>query len=268
MRSSPFGQITRWVLLGERRSIAVWALAVASVSGFYAVFWGVFSDLNDLAALIDGLPEGVVTALGYDQIATAAGYLDSTVYSMLAPIMLSVFAIVFAGRVLPGAEERGDLELEFAAPVSRTQILRERALAVVLAVLTVSLSVWIVISVVVVSIGMDVALGYVAAATFGLFLYGLSIAMITVAVGVAFGRRSLALGVGAGVAVVGFVFNAVAPLVDAATWLTWVSPFAWYVGANALREGIDGFAYGGLAVLSAAVFFASGRRFVRRDLGV
>jgi len=268
MNSSAFGQITRWVVLGERRSIAVWAVAVATVSGFYAVFWGVFSDLDDLAALIDSLPEAVVVALGYDQIATAAGYLNSTVYSLLGPILLSVFAVVFAGRVLPGAEERGDLELEFAAPVSRTQILHERGLAVVLALFAVSLAVWAVISVVVVSIGMDVGLSYVAAATFGLFLYGLSIGMITVAVGAVFGRRSLALGVGAGVAVVGFVFNAVAPLVDAATWLTWVSPFAWYVGADALREGIDWIAYGGLAALSAAVFFVSGRRFVRRDLGV
>ncbi|MEX2533166.1 MAG: ABC transporter permease [Nitriliruptoraceae bacterium] len=268
MSSSAFGQITRWVVLGERRSIVMWAVAVAAVSGFYAVFWGVFSDLDDLTALIESLPEAVVVALGYDQIATASGYLDSTVYSLLAPILLSVFAVVFAGRVLPGAEERGDLELEFAAPVSRTQILHERGLAVVLAVFAVSVAVWAVIFLVVVGIGMDVGLGYVAAATFGLFLYGLSIGMITVAVGATFGRRSLALGVGAGVAVIGFVLNAVAPLVDAAAWLTWMSPFAWYVGANALREGIDGLAYGGLAGLSAAVFFASGQRFIRRDLGV
>lgn len=268
MRTSSFGQIARWVVKGERRGIAVWAATVAAVSGFYAVFWGVFSDLDDLTALIDSLPEGIVVALGYDEIATAAGYLDSTVYSLLAPILLSVFAAAFAARVLPGSEERGDLELEFAAPVSRTQILYERALALVLAIFVVAVAVWAVISVVVVGVGMDVALGFVAAATFGLFLYGVSIGMITLAVGAVFGRRSLALGVGSGVAVVGFVFNAVAPLVDAANWLAWVSPFAWYVGADALREGVDVLAYGGLVLLSASVFFASGRFFVRRDLGV
>jgi len=262
------GQIARWVLRQERRSIAVWGATTAAVSGFYAVFWGFFADLDDLTALIDSLPEGLAVALGYDRIGTAVGYLESTVYALLAPILLSVFAVVLAGRILPGAEERGDLELEFASPVTRRRIVLERSVAVTLSVATVAVAVGVIVAVVVVGIGMDVALANVAAATVGLFLYGLAIGLVTLAVGVATGRRSYALGAGAGLAVVGFVLNAVAPLVASAAWLSWVSPFAWYASAEMLGNGVDWAAYSALLALGVSALLLGSWRFLWRDLGV
>jgi len=264
----PTAQIALWVLRQERRSIAVWGLATAVVAGFYAAFWGLFTDLDELTALIDSLPAGFAAAMGYDQIGTAVGYLDSTVFSLLAPMLLSVFAVVFSGRVLTGAEERGDLELEFAAPVSRMRILGERTVAAIIALAAAAFTVGLVLAVIVTAIAMDVAIGNLIAATFGLFLYSVAIALVTIAVGAFSGRRPLALGVGAGVAVGGFVLNAVAPLVEQASWLTWFSPFAWYTGADALRNGISFGAYGGLALLGAAAFVLGSRQYIRRDLGV
>jgi len=262
------GQIAGWVLRQERRSIAVWGATTAAVSGFYAVFWGFFADLDDLTALIDSLPEGLAVAMGYDEIGTAVGYLESAVYGLLAPILLSVFAVVLAGRILPGAEERGDLELEFASPVTRQRIVLERTVAVVLGVATVAVMVGMIVAIVVLGIGMDVALGNLAAATGGLFLYGFAIGLLTLAVGVATGRRSYALGAGSWVAVAGFVFNAVAPLVESAAWLTWVSPFAWYSGADMLRAGVDWAAYSALLALGVSALLLGSWRFLRRDLGV
>lgn len=268
MRSAQRSNATvRWVLETDRRSIMVWSAAASVVSGFYAVFWGIFSDLDDLTALIASLPDGFTQALGYDQIGTAAGYLDSTVYSLLAPILLSVFGLVFAGRVLAGAEERGDLELEFAAPVSRTRLMLQRAVATMLALLVASSAVGVMIVAVVLGVGMDVSLVNVGWASVGLFLYASAIAMITLAAGAATGRRALALGAGAAVAVGGFVFNAVSNVVDQA-WLTWFSPLAWLSNADVLRSGFAPLPFLGLVIFGTAVLSVGLLRFARRDLGV
>lgn len=258
---------TRWVLAVERRSIVSWAVATATVSGFYAVFWGLFTDLADLTALIDSLPEGFAAALGYDQIGTAVGYLNSTVYQLLAPILMSLFAVTFAARVLPAAEENGDLELETAGPVSRPHVLIERAAAVFAAVAAIAFVVFAVVAIVAVSLDMDVPLTQVAAATVGLWLYAVSVGLITLGVGGLVGRRAYALGAGAAVAVTGFVFNAVSGVVDQA-WLTWFSMFAWVANADMLRNGFAWSVYAAVVTVGVVALGLGMLRYVRRDLGV
>ncbi|MEX2504854.1 MAG: ABC transporter permease subunit, partial [Egicoccus sp.] len=102
---------------------------------------------QDAAAIepfMENMPEGMISALGMDQMASAAGYLQSTVFGLLGPALLLVFAIGTGARTLAGAEEDGTLELELTHPVSRTRVYLERlaglwagALALVVAVFAV-----------------------------------------------------------------------------------------------------------------------------------
>jgi len=50
-------------------------------------------------------------------------------------------------------------------------------------------------------------------------------------------------------AVLGFLVNGFAPLVDAIEWLKYVSPFYWYDESDPIANGVD---LGDLAVLAAA----------------
>ncbi len=260
--------VTGWVLRQQRRGLLLWGLAVGAVAAIYVSFYPAMGDGDELQAMVDGLPEGLVSALGYDSIGSAAGYLESTVFGLLAPILLLVFALGAAARLVAGEEEDGALELELTAPVGRRRVLAERLLALVVAVVGLCLVVAAVSAVLVLALDMDVALSGIAAATLGLGSFVLAMSSVTFAVGAATGRRAVALGAGAGLAVVAYMADALAPLVEGAGWLATASPFAWYLGNDPLVEGVDVAGFAGLLLLACLATIVAAATFERRDVGV
>jgi len=80
------------------------------------------------------------------------------------------------------------------------------------------------------------------------------------------GRKPIASGGAAAFAVLGFLINGFAPLVDAIDWLKYLSPFYYYEGSDPIANGVD---VGDLAVLLVAAAVLTGVAvygFGRRDL--
>jgi ABC-2 type transport system permease protein len=254
------------VLRDRRRSLVGWAVALAAVSAMYVAFWPAMGDGAEMQALVDNMPEGLATALGYDAIGSAAGYLESTIFGLLGPALLLVFAIGTGARLVAGEEEDGTLELELAHPVGRLRVLGERLAALVLAIAGLSLAVFAVTLAVATGLEMDVTAVGIAAASTGMLLLAVTFGCIALGVGAATGRRALALAVAAGLAVLTYIADAVAPLVDWGGWLEVVSPFSWYLGGDPLVAGFDAGGLAALAALAAVATAAGMARFGRRDL--
>jgi ABC-2 type transport system permease protein len=259
--------VARAVLQGQRRTLLLWGIAVAAVCSLYTSFYPSMGGGAEMEALIDSMPAGLVEALGYDQIGTAAGYLQSTVYGLLGPILLLVFAIGTGARLVAGQEEDGTLELELTAPVTRRQVFTERLGALWLDLVLLVGVVTVATVLLVVALDMDASLTNVLAGSVGLLLLVVAFGTIAFAVGTATGRRGVALGTAAGLAVVAYMLDAIGPTVDLA-WMTAVSPFAWYVGGDPLIEGFDGAGLARLAVLTLVAVVAGWTAFRRRDLMV
>jgi ABC-2 type transport system permease protein len=261
------GGVFAWALRQNRRALVLWSIAIAAVSAMYASFYPMM-DGPDMQSLIDGMPEGLVAALGYDRIGSPAGYLESTVYGLLGVILMMVFAITYGARVLAGVEEDGSLELEVTSGVSRRRILLERfaSLAVHLAVMAAAVTIAIVL--IAVGIDMDIGTGGLLAGGLGMFLFALTVGSVTFAVGAATGRRGLATGVGAGFGVLAYLADAFAGMLDNGAWLEAVSPFSWYLSGDPLTEGIDVLGFGGLVLLAVVALGVAMTTFERRDLGV
>jgi ABC-2 type transport system permease protein len=225
------------VLRNSRRSLLLWAVALAAVSAMYV---GVYPAMGgaDMQSLIDGMPEGLVQALGYDQIGTPAGYISSTVYGLLAPILLLVFAIGTGARLIGGEEEDGSLELEFTAPVGRRQVYTERMLSLWSSVTLLVIVVALATAGLAMGLDLDLSLPNLAAGTMGLWLLVLGFGTLALAVSASTGRRVIGLGVAAGLAVVSFMLDAISPTIDAA-WMSAISPFGWYLGERPLQNGFD-----------------------------
>lgn len=255
------------VLRDQRRSLLLWGIAVAAVTAVYVGFWPAMGEGAEIEAFTANMPEALVQALGYDQIATPAGYLRSTVYGLLAPVLLLVFAIGAGARLLAGQEEDGTLELELTAPVARRQLLAGRLLALWV---DVALLVAVVTGVtlgLVAALDMAVGASGILAAGSGLLLLVLGFGTLAMAVGAATGRRATALAVAAGLAVVSFILDAIGPAVGA-DWMTAVSPFSWYLEHDPLAEG---FHLPSLLLLAAVPLLAAAgalAAFDRRDLMV
>jgi ABC-2 type transport system permease protein len=266
--SGPSGlPVTAWVLREQRRSLIGWAIALAAICAIYAAFYPSMGG-DEMTDLIETLPEALVEGLGYGAIGTAAGYLDSTVYSLLAPALMLVFGIGFGARVLAGQEEDGTLELELTMPIDRRRVLIERFAALVVQLALLALVVYAVVASMALALDMDVTLANIAAATLGLFLLALAMGTVALGVGAATGRKAAGLAAGAGLAVAGFMANVLSPIIEGAGWLENVSPFGWYLGGDPLNEGIDPIGFGALLAVTLLTLAVSIPIHARRDVGV
>jgi ABC-2 type transport system permease protein len=255
------------VLRDQRRSLGLWGLALTAVTLIYVSFYPAVGGA-ELESMVEALPEGLSTALGYDQLGSAAGYLTSTVYGLLGPALLLVFGISRGARIVAGLEEEGGLELELTAPVSRRQVVTERLLALLVSLAT------LIAVVAVVTVGLravidleDVTVGGILATSLGLLLLAAAFASVTYAAGAASGRRGVALAVGAGLAVVSYVADAIGSIVAGASWLLEVSPWSWYLAGDPMTAGIDPVGYGLLLAVTVVAAAVSVVAFGRRDLG-
>lgn len=254
-------------LADQRRSLTLWGVALAAISGAYISFYPAMGGGAEMQSMIDGMPDGMATAMGYDQIGTAGGYISSTVYGLIAPLLLLVFAITTGSRLLAGQEEDGTLELELTAPVGRRRLLGERIAALWSNLLLLAASVAVVTFALVAALDLDLGATRILACATGLLLLVLGFGTLALAAGAITGRRSAALGVGAGLAVVAYMLNAIGPTVDAA-WMTAISPFSWYLENDPLTQGFD---TRGLILLALVPTVASIAGLVgigRRDLMV
>lgn len=208
----------------------------------------------------------LVTALDLGAIGTPAGYLASTVYGILGPALLLVFAVTRGARLLAGQEEDGTLELELAHPVARRRVYAERLVATAVAALWLVVVLTVAVLLAGQVIGLGVGVGHVVAASAGLLLLVLAVGTVTFAAGAVTGRRSVALVAGAGLGLASYVANALGVSVGL-PWLVDVSPWSWYLGAQPLTTGLD---VGGLVKLTVLGVLAAGVGavvFGRRDLG-
>lgn len=260
--------VTRWVLREQRRALVLWAGALTGVGAMYTLFWPVMGEAPEMEALVQGLPEAFLIGMGWDRIGTAAGYLESTVFALLGPVLLLVYAVSAGARLVAGEEEAGTLELEVTAPVSRRLVLLQRALALVVEVGILTTALAVVTVLLVVLLGMDVAVTNVLAASLGLGLFVLAMGMVALSAGAVSGRRGIGLAVGSTVAVGAYLADTMAPLAPGAAWLRTVSPFGWYLQGDPLTSGVDPLGYAGLVALSLLALVVAARRFDRRDLGV
>jgi ABC-2 type transport system permease protein len=258
--------IATGVIRNSRRSLVLWGVALAAIAAMYVSVYPAIGG-TDLQSLIEGLPVGMVEALGYDQIGTPAGYVSSTVYGLLAPILLSVFAIGSGARLIGGEEELGALELEFVAPVARSQIYVERMLALWANITILVAVVTLATGAIAFALDLDLSITNLVAASVGLWLLILGFGTVALAAGAITGRKTIGLATGAGLAVVSFMLDAIGPTIEAA-WMSTISPFSWYLGERPLQNGVD---VSGLLLLVAVPVIAGllGLRwFERRDLMV
>jgi len=260
----------RWQLRRRRRPVTGWALALAAVAGIYIPFYPALGGGEELQQLVSSLPPELVSALGYDRIGTPAGYLTSTIFGLLAPVLMLVFAVGLGARSIAGLEEDGRLELAAAAPVSRRALLAGRAIAMhtqlALLTLVVLTSSWGLSE----AFGLEVGLVGIAAASVGLQLLTCAFGTVALAAGAASGRRSVALAVGSGLAVAAFIADALSGFLADGELLALLSPFSWYLRGDPVAEGfvgnLPGFA--GLAAITFVAWAVAHVGFLRRDLGV
>jgi ABC-2 type transport system permease protein len=255
----------RRALADSWRSLLGWSLGVLGVLGLYLPLFPAIGGNPDMLKLLDSLPDQLIKTIGYNQITTGAGYTQSTFYGLMGFLLLTIAATAWGTAAIAGDEETGSLELTLAHDVSRTQVVLERAAAVAVRLAWLCLLSAAVVLALNHSAGLDIEPAYVLAGTAALFGVTLHFSMWAVAVGAITGRRSFATAAGAGVAVVGYAFNAVANQNNDLEFLHNWSPYHWAFGGAPLMNGADWMMWLNYAV-AAVLLVVAVVAFNQRDL--
>ncbi len=261
-------ELFRRGLRDHRRALAAWC---AGVAGYVCLVTAIFPSIQgspEFERLAENYPEVLKSFFGIGEgggINTGAGYVDIELFSLMLPLLVLVMAVGSGARAFAGEEDAGRLELVLAYPVRRRDAVLWKGATVAAEVLAVSAVAGLALAVLDPIVGLDLRGGRLAAAVIGLAVLGLLFGWLALAVGAAFGRHTLAIGVPAALGAGGYLVNGLHGL---AGWLDpfrVVSPF-WLVGSSPLQSGTDGL--GLVAVLLLAVLaLAAGSLLVeRRDL--
>ena len=205
--------ILRRALADRRRWLLGWSLGILGLVVLELAFYPTLHDKSaDIAKTLDTLPKGVRSLFGMADGIDAfgpVGYLSSRVFALIVPLLLLIAAIGMAAG-LAGDEERGLLETQYSLPVTRRQLVAERAGALALLTgelcLVTFVGVWLMARIV----GMGIGVGAVWWASVSAALLTWAVAAVTLAVAAVTGRRGVAIAVASAVAVLMYVVTGLA----------------------------------------------------------
>ena len=249
------------------RSTLGWAIGLTAALFLYLPLYPSIGGGAQMQGIIDAMPPALTKALNYEQIATGAGYTQATFYGLIGFLLMTIAAVAWGAAAAGGDEESGQLELTLAHGVTRAQVVLERALAIVLRVVLLTALVFVLILLLNDSARLNIRADNLFGASVifaGLALLSASSALFA---GALTGRKTYGLAAGAGVAVLGYAFNAVGRQSKDVEWLLNLSPYYWAYGNNPVANGADWAAAGWLWGISLLLVALSAVALDRRDVG-
>ncbi|MFI9415188.1 ABC transporter permease subunit [Nocardia gamkensis] len=258
-------EIYAHTLLDNRRSLIGWSVGTAAVGLMYAGFYPQVST-GGMAEAVSNYPEAMREALRLNDMNSAAGYLGSSVFGLLLPLLAMFFGVSFGARAIAGDEESGYLDLLLAHPVSRTGLAVQRFAALVTGAMAIAVAVLLGMVAIRSSAELDsISIGEFAAQSVNLALLAIVFGALAIGIGAATGRRGPVLAATASIGVLTYGANSLAGVIGA-DWLKYFSPFHYYIGGEPLRNGMQWADIAVLVAISLALVVAGFTLFNRRDL--
>lgn len=262
------GSVFLKTLRDRRRGLAAWSLGLVAAVLMYGAFYpSVRDNAEALNEYVENLPAAIRGMVGESgDFTSPAGYIQSELFSTMAPLLFLIFAIGAGARATAGEEEHRTLDILLSTALPRRRIVIEKLAAMVAALAWLALLLWASIAALGPPFDLRVGLWNLAAACLGIFLLAVAFGSAALAIGSARGSRVLALGVSAAVAFASYILNVLAPAVDALGTIRKVSPFYLYIGTEPLRRGLNVGHAATLAAVAVVLAAVAVVTFERRDL--
>jgi ABC-2 type transport system permease protein len=256
-------------LRDHRRGIFGWIAALVLLALMdLAVFPTVQSQASQMEQFLKAYPQALKAMFGLStDFSTGPGYFDAEFLSFLGPLVALAIGIGFGAGATATEEERGTIDWLMSTPLSRTRVMLEKSLGVLLAVLAAGAALIVVMLIGSPLAGLDLGIGGIAAAAANLVLLGWAYAALALAVGAATGHRWAATGVAVGLGLAGYLLTSLARLVPALQSWRWLSPFTWYASRDALRGQLHPAYLAALILTTLTLVAVAVVAFRRRDLG-
>ncbi len=251
----------RWSILG-------WSIGIFGLIFINMIFYPSFKDqAADLEKTFANLPEAAVQLFGGStDFFSPIGFLNSQIFFLMQPMLLSILSISL-GSSLVGVEEKDNtIEAILARPISRARFLGAKALSGMGILLIVTLAGALTTLITGRIVGLTVGVWPIILANIACYLLVLSVGAIAFALAATGKARSASLGIGATIALGGYLISSLAGTVS---WLKAPSklfPFHYYQ-TESILSGISNYKnfmfFIVVIVICAVVSLVS---FRRRDL--
>ena len=257
----------RRALADSWRGLAGWTVGLIGALFLYLPLYPSIGGNGDLQAILDSLPPELIQSLGYDQITSGPGYVQASYFGLLGFILITIAAVGWGSGAIAGDEENGQLELTLAHGVIRGQLVAERTAAVFVKLLWLAVLSGTIVLLLDDSAELGIAFDDLVAGSTALLGLTFLTAAAAIALGGMTGRRSWALGAGAGIAVYGYALNALGNQSADLEWLHAWSPYSWAYAEAPLTNGWVGQIWA-LYLASAVLLIAGWLAFRVRDIAV
>lgn len=255
------------VALARRELAASWrgpAIAVVAIFVTLVLGMAVYAQMD--VGIYDSLPEVFRTLIGVPEGAGVETLAYSYMLDTLGSLVLGGIAIGIGARAVAGEEADRTLSMVLGTGTSRVHFSVWKGFALILLITVAGVMMWASAELSPVVLGIDRGEAMLTASLTHLTLNALLHGFLAFAVGAATGRRGIAVGVAAGVMVLGWLLAGLLPLLDGAAALTNFIPWTWFNGNQPLLNGFD---LGHLALQVGSVallFLCAVVGFNRRDL--
>lgn len=220
----------------------------------------------EFTEVIGDLPEALIAAIGGIDMSTPVGWIQGEHFSLVVPIAMIAVLATMGAHAIAGEEEDRTMDLLLSTPMPRSQVVVEKAMAMVANAALLGVVTFVGVALGIVIGGLDVSIVNAAATSLLATLLGLVFGAVALVVSAATGRRQLAIGVAAGLALLSYVVDSFFPLAESFAPYADLSPFQYYLGADPLSAGMPWGDAGILTAIFVALVAAAVPLFNRRGI--
>tara|TARA_Y100000031_G_scaffold150297_1_gene189448 strand:+ start:314 stop:1117 length:804 start_codon:yes stop_codon:yes gene_type:complete len=256
-------------LRDQRWSLAWWGVGVSLLAAFLVAMFPSIKGIEGFDEVVEAYPKELMAFFGASEMTkmtSATGFLNIELFALMGPLLVMIFTILRGSGAVAGEEGTGTIEMLLSEPITRGRLLAEKFASTVTATGALSIVLWAVLLVGGALTDMDIGVMRLTGMIVSLALLGLTFGAIAFAAGCVTGRRNVATGAAAAIAVATYFANVLRELVDFMEPARWISPFYYYSGADPLVNGLNP---GHVAVLVVAIVVMAAAAYVgflRRDL--
>ena len=251
----------------ERRALLGWSLGLIALALTMLAMYPTIRGNQQFSKLFEAYPQAFKSMFGISDYTSGPGYLRAEIFSLMAPLLLSVFSILWGADLTAGEEQRHTIDILMANPISRRRVVLEKWAALLVGTAIAAACLWLGLQIGGLLVDLHVGVTQLSAAVVASWLVAIVFGTLALTVGAATGRRGLARGIGALAAVAAYLISSLAELVR---WLQHVRPISpWYhaIGVDPLGSGFQ-VIHMLVLVVTVLVFVAVAIvAFERRDLG-
>lgn len=262
-------EIARYEAEKRIKGTAALTVGIAILSLVFVAFFPSLDGADvDIDAMLDAYPPAVQEAFGITTLSTIEGFLAVEIYQFVWLLLLGLYFAYSAGGLIADDVERDRMDLILSLPVSRSRVLGEKFVSLLVPILALNFVVPIAVFGGVLAIGQSIDPVDLAMVHLLSVPYLLACAAIGLVLSVLLDRADVAKRIAIATVFVLFLIESISASTEGLEWVGYLSPTHYYDPTAILVEGT--YDLTGAAVLLGAicVLVLVGRfGFTRADIG-